>query len=57
MAAFFILATVLALSGLVSVAMAWGVLGSVLYVMRIRATRATPSPNPTPAAVVSSSQQ
>ncbi len=41
MAAFFILATLLALSGLVSVAMAWGVLGGVLYVMQIRARRTT----------------
>jgi hypothetical protein len=42
MAAFLILATVLALSGLVSVVMAWGVLGAVLYVMQSRAM--TPRP-------------
>ena len=42
MAAFLILATFLALSGLVSVAMAWGVLGAVLYVMQSRAM--TPRP-------------
>ncbi len=59
MAAFFILATVLALSGLVSVVMAWGVLGGVLYVMRIRDRRATPAPvrTPTAAVAVHSSQQ
>jgi hypothetical protein len=39
MAAFLILATVLALSGVVSVAMAWGVLGGVLYFMQSRARR------------------
>jgi hypothetical protein len=39
MVAFLILATFLALSGLVSVAMAWGVLGSVLYIMQSRARR------------------
>jgi hypothetical protein len=42
MASFLILATVLALSGLVSVVMAWGVLGAVLYVMQSRAL--TPRP-------------
>jgi hypothetical protein len=39
MVAFLILATFLALSGLVSVAMAWGVLGGVLYFMQLRARR------------------
>jgi hypothetical protein len=39
MAAFLILATVLAVSGVVSVAMAWGVLGGVLYFMQLRARR------------------
>jgi len=39
MAAFLILTSVLALSGLVSVAMAWGVLGGVLYIMQTRARR------------------
>jgi hypothetical protein len=39
MATFLILATVLALSGVVSVAMAWGVLGGVLYIMQSRARR------------------
>jgi hypothetical protein len=39
MEAFLILATVLAVSGVVSVAMAWGVLGGVLYFMQLRARR------------------
>jgi hypothetical protein len=39
MVAFLILTTFLALSGLVSVAMAWGVLGGVLYIMQLRARR------------------
>jgi hypothetical protein len=39
MVSILILATVLALSGVVSVAMAWAVLGSLLYVMQTRAAR------------------
>jgi hypothetical protein len=39
MAAFLILTSVFALSGLVSVAISWGVLGSVLYIMQTRARR------------------
>jgi hypothetical protein len=40
MASFLILTTVLALSGIVSVAMAWAVLGTLLYVMQTRAAAA-----------------
>ena len=39
MAAFLILATVLAVSGVVSLAMAWGVLGGVFYIMQLHARR------------------
>jgi hypothetical protein len=39
MVSILILATVLALSGVVSVAMAWAVLGSLLYMMQTRAAR------------------
>ena len=37
MASFLILSTVLAISGVVSVGMAWAVLGTLLYVMQRRA--------------------
>jgi hypothetical protein len=39
MEAFLILTTFLALSGVIGVAMAWGVLGGVLYIMQLRARR------------------
>jgi hypothetical protein len=39
MVSILILATVLALSGVVSVGMAWAVLGSLLYMMQTRAAR------------------
>jgi hypothetical protein len=39
MASILILTTVLAISGVVSVAMAWAVLGGMLYVMQIRDAR------------------
>jgi hypothetical protein len=39
METFLILTTVLAVSGVVGAAMAWGVLGGVLYIMQLRARR------------------